>query len=890
MPGIDESTFLQAAQYVYDNKLSQPYTNTSFPFDWAHATQEHGVIPRPNHGLAHSMRGAMYAPTVCRYFKEFAKDKENFQFTMDEVKKIQIALLFRVAGRENDAGYADDPVAYQRYQKQHAQAFRDYCDEHPGIFTEQEKERYANALETYANPSENDPLKIIFKACHNLDLLRCCPNSRLEQEFEPMRVQLGDRSNDLIVYADNCIRQTGDRILDDNLVTRKLAQGDYDDSIFGLVSTDVNACAKAIAKVPKPKDMYYQRAKDVRWRPTKQSEFRQNLNMAAQLGHKNARRLSKLNIKGLFGLSKKGRKNSNPDSENAIDLSYVLGKPKLNLGKPSMSIEEIGKIKDEWGREDEVIAASNPVIAKVGQLKKLLNDNMTLPNPLAINVDGKIYSDDAALLQITKGMMSMTQELSDLQGHATTAHRKGLIKNAVDDMAFIVKAVANQASGNNNELNTTLSALHTEMSSMGVEPKTTPRMRAESAKTSFLAGRATDVVQKLEQLSPQNRRKRALTAGPLQKNEATKRYEELMTDMLNDVDFEAIKINGGHILKFENGNEYNLTELLKNANLNHLVISPDSAEKYIKMVSSDSVVFPPCSPNPIDPTQPIAAKGVQGVQDLDAQFLQNDPDLNTLSQAERMAVNIYSTGFYDHANTMLREGSFSKEKDKLKELVCGIGMSVSALNKIDKEVPAHTFRGEKELPDSVLQKRIDAAEQGGITIESGFISTSTNKPDPKFAFKNAASDDNVGIVFSNLRGKNVKNLSAFPNEREFLLPPTQVKWDHYLSVKGGHIFTARPAATPGVILSDSQDDAKASPKSDSSNSNSLANSDNSHNSVNNGADPGHEYTSQSSKALDFQFKNYTGTSAQDNNLPSLNTEKSTPKSQEPEKRGSKRIK
>tara|TARA_R110002110_G_scaffold415609_1_gene651420 strand:+ start:2172 stop:7853 length:5682 start_codon:yes stop_codon:yes gene_type:complete len=246
-------TLKQAAQYVYDTRLSKVYTNTSCYWDWGYPDETTGPIWRPNHGLAHSSRGALYAPTVIQYFQEFAQDKEHYSFSEADIEKIQIALMFRVSGRENESGYSDDPVAYAEYQKGHARYFKEYCQNYPDIFTDEEVEKFAKVLQSYARPDSLDPLSLIFKTCHNLDLLRVRDSAGMARELkEPVRVLGQEKVTELMHYADSCIRATGNRIcLKNNIVGKPGC--DYNPVLFQAASTDVSLCFNMIASIAPPR-------------------------------------------------------------------------------------------------------------------------------------------------------------------------------------------------------------------------------------------------------------------------------------------------------------------------------------------------------------------------------------------------------------------------------------------------------------------------------------------------------------------------------------------------------------------------------------------------------------------------------------------------------------
>lgn len=255
---------LVAAQYAYDHRLSKPYTNKTNPWDWRYPEPAKGEdvfapppvgtnpIWRPNHGLAHSARGAMYAPTVIEYYKSVTANPA-YNFSDADIEKIQIALMFRVSGRENESGYKEDKVSYAEYQKAHAQNFRAYCQANPGVFKDDaEIEKYAQILQTYANPAETSPLAIIFKTCHNLDLIRVRDSDELINDLAIPTQLLGDANvKQLMLYADSCIRATGSRILCDNPIIGRGPIG-YEDGVFRVASANPAQCLQIIANIPKP--------------------------------------------------------------------------------------------------------------------------------------------------------------------------------------------------------------------------------------------------------------------------------------------------------------------------------------------------------------------------------------------------------------------------------------------------------------------------------------------------------------------------------------------------------------------------------------------------------------------------------------------------------------
>jgi hypothetical protein len=157
-------------QAVYEQYLSKPFTDHSLKWDWEYKTEGY-TIPRPNHGLAHTLRVAYYAPMVLNAFQNSPNKKEAEQYIgLDkDLDKIQIALLFAVAARTNETGFSDNQAKYMKMRENCVEAFKKYAKELvPPVFNPEEIEQYGNVLYNFGAPDTIDPLSMIFKTCHNL--------------------------------------------------------------------------------------------------------------------------------------------------------------------------------------------------------------------------------------------------------------------------------------------------------------------------------------------------------------------------------------------------------------------------------------------------------------------------------------------------------------------------------------------------------------------------------------------------------------------------------------------------------------------------------------------------------------------------------------------------
>jgi hypothetical protein len=94
------------------------------------------------------------------------------------------------------------------------------------------------------------------------------------------------------------------------------------------------------------------------------------------------------------------------------------------------------------------------------------------------------------------------------------------------------------------------------------------------------------------------------------------------------------------------------------------------------------------------------------------------------------------------------------------------------------------FRYESVYSEEALKQRIELAEVGGISIERNFIS-SAEVPAERFV-------DKIAITYTDVKGKYIAPLSAYPQEREFLIPPTQIQWKNHTQEGDTHYFHASP--------------------------------------------------------------------------------------------------
>ncbi|KTD25555.1 MULTISPECIES: hypothetical protein [Legionella] len=294
----------------------------------------------------------------------------------------------------------------------------------------------------------------------------------------------------------------------------------------------------------------------------------------------------------------------------------------------------------------------------------------------------------------------------------------------------------------------------------------------------------------------------ALEYGPLIKNDATIQFEKLIKAVLATqtnpsappVDFE---VENDKLFATFDKQKYDVSELIKNANMNHLQFNDKDADSYMALLKSDKCQYPP------------ALKGSSSIPTM-ADYEEQEkkgkhPEaLKELNLAEKSAINIYTGGFYGVCNKVLRgnvSGLTGCSSQEIGEILATSAMGCAGLNKVSESEPHQTFRIEENFDPDFTQKRIDAVNSGGeITQEMGFFSTafapSDDKDTNEMYTELLNSGGGTGVLLSDLRGKYVASIARKPDEFEYLVPPTQMQWiGHYETANGSHFFHAKPVQT-----------------------------------------------------------------------------------------------
>ncbi len=278
MNTLAEIDLVEAGNYVLNNYISLPYSLKSFMDDWNYQYGNE-TIQRPNHGLAHTLRTVFYAPYVVKAFLEYENNKymkKMHSFSKGSVDKlngnyvninhehglhlgfnenntknlsnsllcnkiknnislIQLALIFFVAGRENEMGSRDNKEDYDRFRKNSAEAFKKYIEEKNLKF---DQEIYRACYDGILKSDfHKGPIHAILKICHDIDTMRCFDENIYKFVCDDIIPFIGREACDtLISLVEGCLIQTGDRILASTDIKS------YNGNIFIQASQDVKKC------------------------------------------------------------------------------------------------------------------------------------------------------------------------------------------------------------------------------------------------------------------------------------------------------------------------------------------------------------------------------------------------------------------------------------------------------------------------------------------------------------------------------------------------------------------------------------------------------------------------------------------------------------------------
>lgn len=237
----------------------------------------------------------------------------------------------------------------------------------------------------------------------------------------------------------------------------------------------------------------------------------------------------------------------------------------------------------------------------------------------------------------------------------------------------------------------------------------------------------------------------------------------------------------------EAGESINLTKIIKSANLAHLELDEKMHANYQEFIKTKSRWKPKdASGNALD--------SLERLREMDA-----SNRFFALELSEMAALNIYTQRKYMYVNGLLRGDYEPKSRMQLVETLFTMAFANTGLYKVNSE-NRKVFRGERAWSTEVIQRRVEHSSRGGVTHEPGFISTALERPNIRFR-------GDIAVALHNVYGADISEISCYPREREFLIPPgTKLKWEHHYREDGSEYFIARNASYPSILAATAIDE------------------------------------------------------------------------------------
>lgn len=277
-------------------------------------------------------------------------------------------------------------------------------------------------------------------------------------------------------------------------------------------------------------------------------------------------------------------------------------------------------------------------------------------------------------------------------------------------------------------------------------------------------------------------------AGPHPKSIYTRQLEKIAKDLLLDKHFDYFESQDNVYIIIDDLEIYNLSEIIKNTNFEHIELDSDCFDLYQQYLLRDTTVYEYSTAFSVVPV----LKNYY-LDKLYANYDKKHKDRpeNCLSFEEITALSSYTQGVYASVNGLMRgtlkaQSSYNKHsKYDLKSSIIHCVLCASGLRKMPVVDIEEVYRGEKSpRPIDELTQFIKLASQGGVTSLEGFLSSSIQEGACYWGGP-------LNYIFTNLKGVYIRPISEHPQEQEFLIPPTQIQFtDHMYFLGIGHFFSA----------------------------------------------------------------------------------------------------
>lgn len=259
-------------------------------------------------------------------------------------------------------------------------------------------------------------------------------------------------------------------------------------------------------------------------------------------------------------------------------------------------------------------------------------------------------------------------------------------------------------------------------------------------------------------------------AGPSPKSKATFLLEELTRRLIVDGDFTvSIDEHGNDMLTFRDGARYNWTEILREANFKHILLTEADDVLFLTYKAAILKGLPEDErKQSLDPEyKQDYVKALYKHYTETNQELPAPQDQITFSEME--ALNRYTGNFHLKMHKVLKKQAPLNQLSPvdirstiINSVQCASGLSKIPVVSIDRTVRF------AEMDSSEQQHaRVTAAASGSKIVLDGFVSTSTTD--------NWYIGRPIKYHFTNIKGAYIASISQMPTENEFLILPTEIQ-------------------------------------------------------------------------------------------------------------------
>lgn len=266
--------------------------------------------------------------------------------------------------------------------------------------------------------------------------------------------------------------------------------------------------------------------------------------------------------------------------------------------------------------------------------------------------------------------------------------------------------------------------------------------------------------------------------SPINIDEATIIFQKIIQNVLSNSTSIAFSKNPTIIVTIENKG-YQLSDIIENTNFAHLTFSKDEINAY---ANNPAISFVSCFNDNINEFKHKAVQQKPSFEFFVERIDTIGPkNLLDLEYGEMLAIHQYSV----QGNPMLclMRDKYDGPVDKIPQYLMTIAIASHGLYRLpDLDIPCVI----RQQDYYNFKRLIDNAKHFKVTQTQEFISTSyySDHFTPSWHYP-------VQVIISNARGKDIKAISGYSYEDEYLLPPsTQLEWTGYQITPRGYIFTA----------------------------------------------------------------------------------------------------